>query len=162
MPSLSKKQVFLAALTAAVLLVFIAFLTAPASVPHAFQVGILGQTNSPSGTPMAIVGVTNHTKQARWFYFVAVVPTTNGWTDANGWFERQRPVWHRLAAQADCRILLPAPEEASRWRFRCGSMREVSGPEGLWYRFVRQTGLSRLRLRDEPPRNMVITTEMRL
>ena len=74
MPSLSKKQLFLAALTAAFLLVLIAFLTVPAPVPHALQVSILGQTNNPSGAPIALVGVTNHTGQARFFYVVAEVP----------------------------------------------------------------------------------------
>jgi hypothetical protein len=162
MPSLSKKQVFLAALTTAFLLVLIAFLTVPAPVPHALQFGILGQTNNPSGAPMAIVGVTNHTGQARWFYFVAVVPTTNGWDDAKGWVQRQQPFWHRLAAHTECRVLLPAPEGAARWKFRCGSEREVSEPEGLWYLFVRRTGLSRFRLRDQPPRSMVMTTELGL
>jgi hypothetical protein len=162
MPFLSKKQVFWAALTTAFLLVLVAFLTVRAPVPHALQFGILGQTKNPSGAPLAIVGVTNHSGQARWFYFVAVVPTTNGWDDAKGWFERQRPVWHRLAGHAECRVLLPAPEGAARWKFRCGSEREVSQPEGLWYLFVRRTGLSRFRLRDRPPRSMVMTTEMGL
>jgi len=162
MPSLSKKQVFLAALTTAFLLVLVTFLTVPAPVPHALQFGILGQTNTPAGTLMAIVGVTNQTEQARWFYFVAVVPTTNGWDDAKGWFERQRPVWHRLAGHVECRVLLPAPEGAARWKFRCGSEREASQAEGLWYLFVRRAGLSRFRLRDRPPRSMVMTTEMGL
>ena len=162
MASLDRKRVFLAAVTAPFLLVLIAFLTVPSPVPHALQFGILGQTNNPAGAPMAIVGMTNHTGQARWFYFVAVVPTTNGWDDAKGWFERQRPVWHRLAAHAECRVLLAPPEGAARWKFRCGSEREVSQPEGLWYLFVRRTGLSRFGLRDRPPRSMVMTTEVSL
>jgi hypothetical protein len=165
MPSLSKKQVFLAALTAGFLLVLIALFTAPAPIAHAFQVSILGQTNNPSGAPMAILGVTNLTGQARWFYFVAMVPTTNGWngwSDASGWFQRQGPVWHRVAAHAECRVLLPTPEGAARWKFRCGSEREASQLEGLWYLFVRRAGLSRFRLRDRPPRSMVMTTEMGL
>ena len=165
MPSLSKKQLFMAALTAAFLLVLMALFTAPLPVPHAFQVSILGQTNNPSGAPMAILGVTNRSGQTRWFYFVAMVPSTNGWngwSDADGWFERQGPVWHRVAAHAECRVVLPAPEGAARWKFRCGYEREVSEPEGLWYRFVRGSGLSRLRLRDKPPRSMVVTTEMHL
>jgi hypothetical protein len=162
MPPLSKKQVFLAALTGAFLLVLIVFFTAPAPVPHVLQVSILGQTNDPSRAAMALVGVTNHTERARWFYFVAEVPTADGWIGANGWFERQRPPWHRLAAHAECRVLLPAPEGAARWIFRCGSMPEASKLEGLWYRFARRTGLRRFGLRDEPPRSMVVTAEMGL
>lgn len=162
MPSLSKNQVFLAALAAAFLLVLIAFYTVPAPVHHPLQVSILGQTNNPSGSPMALVGVTNYTGQARWFYFVAAVPTTNGWITANGWVERQQPLWHRLAAHAECRVLLPAPDGAARWIFRCASMREVRKPEGLWYLFVRRTGLSRVGFRDQPPKSHVMTAEMSL
>jgi hypothetical protein len=162
MPSLNRKQVFLAALTAAFLLVLIAFFTVPAPVPHALQVSVLGQTNNPSGAPIALVGVTNHTGRARWFYFVAEVPTTNGWITANGWVERQQPFWHRLAAHTECGILLPAPEGAARWEFRCTSMREVSTPEGLWYLLVRRTRLSRIGFRDQPPKSHVMTAEMSL
>ena len=162
MPSLNKKRVFLAVLTAAFLLVLIAFFTVPAPVPHALQVSVLGQTNNPSGAPIALVGVTNPTGQARWFYFVAEVPTTTGWITANGWIQQQQPLWHRLAAHAECRVLLPAPEGAARWTFRCASMREASKPEGLWYVFVRRTGLSRVGFPDQPPKSHVMTTEMSL
>ncbi len=162
MPSLSRKQVFWAALTAAFLLVLIAFLTAPAPIPHPLQVSILGQTNNPSGPPTALVGVTNHTGQARWFYFVAEIPTTHGWTTADGWGERQHPVWHRLAPHTESRVLLPAPEGAATWIFRCASIPEVKEPEGLWYLFVRRTGLSRVGFWDQPPKSHVLTTEMSL
>ena len=112
---------------------------------------------------MALVGVTNHTGHARWFYFVAAVPTTNGWwTTANGWAERQQPLWHRLAAHAEYQVLLRAPEGEARWILRCSSMPEVSKPEGLWYLFVRRTGLSRVGFRDQPPKSHVTTAEMSL
>ncbi len=165
MPSLSKKQLFLAALTVAFLLILMSLFTSSSPVPHAFQVSVLGQTNDPSGAPMAILGVTNRGGQPRWFYFVAMVPSTNGWngwSDADGGFERQGLVWRRVAAHAECRLVLLAPEGAARWKFRCGYEREVSKPEGLWYRFVRRSGLTGWHFRDRPPRNMVVTTEMHL
>lgn len=158
MPSLSKRQVFLAALPAAFLLVLMAFFTVPAPVPQGLQVSILGQTNNPSGAPLALVSVTNHTGQARIFYVVAEVPNPYGWTIAKG----QQPLWRRLAAHAECRILLSAPEGSARWEFRCTSMLEVTKPESLWYLFVRRTGLRRVGLRDQPPESHVFTTEMRL
>ena len=162
MPSLSKKQVFLAALTAAFLLMLLAFFAVPAPVPDALQVSILGQTNNFSAAPMALVSVTNHTGQAQWFCFVAEVPTTNGWITANGWVQRQQPLWHRLAAHAEFRVWLSAPDGAARWEFRCTSMPEVRKPESLWYLFVRRTGLSRVGLRGEPPKSHVWTAEMGL
>ena len=159
MLSLSDKQAFLAALTAAFLLVLIAFFTVPASVPHALQVSILEQTNTPSAAPMALVSVTNHTGQARFFYLLADVPTPNGgWTAA----DRQQRVRHRLAAHAECCASPQVPAGATRWKFRCTSMREVRKPEGFWYLFVRRTGLSRVGFRDRPPESYVWTTEMSL
>lgn len=165
MPSLNKKQLYMAALTAAFLLILMSLFTAPSPVPHAFQVSILGQTNDPSGAPMAVLGVTNRSGQNLWFYFVAMVPSTNGWngwSDADGWFEGQGPVWHRVAAHAERRVVVPAPEGAARWKFRCGYGRELSEPEGLWNHFVRRSGLTGLRLQAKPPMSMVVTTEMHL
>jgi len=158
MPSLSKKQVFMAAVTAALLLVLIAFLTVSTPVPHALQVSILGQTNDPSGAPMELLGVTNQTGQARFFFVVAEVPTSNGWTTARG----QQPLWQRLAAHSECRVPLRAPEGAARWNFRCTSLPEVSKPESLWYLFVRRTGLGRVGLRSKPSESYVWTSEMSL
>ena len=107
---------------------------------------------------MALVGVTNHTGQARFFYVVAQVPIPGGWITAND----QQLLWHRLAARTECRVSLRAPEGAARWNFRCTSMSEVSKAESLWYLFVRRTGLRRTGLRDRPPANHVWTTEMNL
>jgi hypothetical protein len=158
MPSLSKKQVFLAAITAALLLALIAFLTIPTHDPHALQVSILGQTNDASGAPMVIVGVTNHTGQARFFYLGAEVPDRFGWTSANQRIQKTG----RLAAHAECRVLLRIPEAAAKWKFRCSSMPEMTKPERLWYLFVRRTGLSRVGFRDQPPASYFSTTEMGL
>src|ERR1051325_727525 len=159
MPSLSKKQLFLAALAAAFLLLLIAFFSVPAPVPHALQISILEQTNTLSRSPMALVSVTNHTGQARFFYLLADVPTSNAWWSAA---RDQHRVWHRLAAHAECRVGTSAPAGATRWKFRCTSMREVRKPEGFWYLFVRRTGLSRVGFRDRPPESYVWTTEMSL
>ena len=158
MPSLSKKQVFLAALTAALLLVLITFFTVPAPVPHALQVNILERTNNASGTPTALVSVTNHTGQARFFYGVAEIPNSYGWTTANG----QQPRWQRLAAHAECGVLLPAPPGGARWKVRCTSMPEVSKPEEVWYLFVRRTGLNRIGVRGRPLESYVWTAELGL
>lgn len=161
MPSLNRKQVLLAVVTVAVLLVCIAFFTAPTDTSTAIQVSILGQTNDPSGVSVALVGVTNRTGHARWFYFVAEVPTTNGWITADGWIKRQQPFWHRLEAHAECRISLRAPDAAARWEFSCTSIPEVTKPESLWYDFVRGTGLSRVGFWDQPPKSHAFIAEMR-
>ncbi len=158
MASLNKKQVFLAALTAAFLLLMTALFTVPAPVPHPLEVGILGQTIDPSGAPTALVGVTNHTGQARFFYLSTMVPCPSGWTSANQRCQKTG----RLAAHAECRVLLRPPAGAARWEFSCMSLPDVSKPEWLWYRLVRRTGLSQVGFRDQPPASYVCTTEMRL
>src|SRR5258706_6914502 len=101
MPSLTKKLVFLAALTAAFLLFLTIFFTVRAPVPHALQVSILGQTNDPSGAPMSLVGVTNHTGQARFFYLSTIVPCPSGWTSANQRCQK-RTGWRRTPSAGFC------------------------------------------------------------
>lgn len=154
MPSLSKKQVFLAVITAAFFLVMIVFLPVPTPVSHVLQISILDQTNTAAGAPMALVSVTNHTGQARFFYILADVPTSNGWWRAA---DGQQLVWHQVAAHAECRVSLPAPAGAARWKLRCASMPQVSKPEELWYLFVRRSGLNRVGFRDQPPKSYAWT-----
>ena len=160
MKSLSKKRVCFSALTAVfiLVLVLVAFVTAPAPVPQAVQISVLGQTNDPSGSTLTLVRVTNHTEQAQFFYLSTMVPCPSGWTSANEPVQKTG----RLAAYAECQILLRAPVGAARWKFSCMSIPDVSKPEWLWYRLVRLAGLSRLNLRDQPPASYVWTTEMGL
>jgi hypothetical protein len=107
---------------------------------------------------MALVGVTNLTGQARILYLSTLVPCPSGWTSANQRCQKT----DRLAAHAECRVLLRAPAGEARWKFSCMSMPDVSKPEWLWYRLVRRTWLNRVGFRDQPPASYAWTTEMRL
>src|ERR1041385_4842832 len=108
---------------------------------------------------MALVTVTNHAGQARFFYLLADVPISNGgWTAA----DRQERGRHRLAGHAEGCASAQGPAGGTRGTFRCTSMREVRKPEGFWYLFVRRTGLSRVGFRDRPPESYVWTIEMSL
>src|SRR6266545_4814283 len=140
MPASKRKRLALVALTAGLLLLLLAFFVPTAPVPEALQVSVLGPKNGPLGSPMALVSVTNKTGQARNFYFCAEVPAPTGWADVNGWVEQQHLLTQRLAAHAACRVLLPAPEGAAKWRLRCACWPDVSKIEWTWYRLVRRTG----------------------
>jgi len=151
MPRTKIKQLAIAVPGAGFLLLLVAFFIPTAPVPEALQVSVLGPTNGPLGTPMAIVSVTNNTGQARSFYFAAEVATPTGWADAKGWVERQGGPTQRLAAHAACRAVLPAPEGTAKWRLRCASWPDVSRIEWTWYLLVRRTGLSRVGFQEQPP-----------
>jgi hypothetical protein len=160
MPSSRRKQLALAALTAGFLLLLLVFSIARAPIPEALQVSVFEPTNGPLGSTMALVNVTNNTRQARNFRFAAEVATPTGWADVNGWVERQHRLTQRLPAHAACQVALPAPEGAAKWRLRCASWRDVSKFEWAWYLLVRRTGLSRFGLREEPSGNYCWTAQV--
>ena len=160
MPSSKAKRLALAALTAVLLLLLLAFLTPTGPAREVLRVSVLGPTNGPSGSPMALVSVTNNTGLARYFYFAAEVATPTGWTDVKGWVERRGGLTQRLAAHAACRVVVPAPEGAAKWRLRCASVPEVSKFRWTWYVLVRRTGLSRVGFRQQPPGSYCWTAQV--
>ncbi len=155
-----RKQLALATLTAGSLLLLVVLFTRSAAIPEALQASILGRTNGPSGSSMALVSVTNNTRRTRGFYFSAEVPTPSGWADVNGWVQRQQPLTHRLTAHAACRVVLPAPDGAARWRLCCVSWPEESEIRWTWYLFVRRSGLSRFGFRYQSPASYSWTTQV--
>ncbi len=153
MPTSSTTRLALAGLTAGFLLLLLAFFTPNRPASEALLVSVLGPTNGPLGSQTALVSVTNNTGRAQYFYFAAEVATPTGWTDVKGWVQRQRGRTERLAAHAACRVVVPTPEGAAKWRLRCASMREVSKIEWAWYVLVRRTGLRRFGFREQPSGN---------
>ena len=144
-----RKKLTVAA-TAGFLLLWLAFLVPTARVREALQISILGQTNGPMGSPLALISVTNNTGQARSFYFAAEVESPTGWADVQGWVERRHGKTERIAAHGACCVVLPVPEGAGKWGLRCASYPDESKIEWTWYHFVRRTGLSRVGFRDQP------------
>jgi hypothetical protein len=149
MPASKSKPLTLAAITGGLLLLF-AFFTPTGRVPEPLQLTICGATNGPTGSPMAIVSVTNTTGRAQCFYLAAEVATPTGWADAKGWVERQHGLTQRLQAHAACQVEVPAPEGVAKWRLRCASWPEVGKFRWTWYVMVRRTGLSRVGFQDQP------------
>jgi hypothetical protein len=143
------KPLVLAAVTVGLLLLLACFIP-NGSNPEALGVTVLGSTNGPSGSPMALVRVTNYTGHARCFYFAAEVSTPTGWADKRGWVQ-QHGRTQRVAAHSAGQSLLPVPEGAAKWRFRCSSWLDAGKVEWTWYRLLRRTGLSRLGFREQPP-----------
>jgi hypothetical protein len=141
---------------------FLALLIPSKPFPDALQATMLGSTNSPSGSPMALVSVTNNTAQARYFYFAAEVATATGWTDVKGWVERQGGRTQRLAGHASCQVMVPSPESSAKWRLRCASVPEESRFKWTWYGLVRRIGLGRFGFREGPSGSYSWTTPISL
>lgn len=160
MPASKREQLAMAALTAGCLLLSLAFFIPDAPMPQALHVSVLGPTDGPFGSPMALVRVTNNTGHAREFYLAAEVATPTGWADARGWVERQSGRMQRIASHGACRPMVPPPEGAVKWRLRCVSIPEVSRFEGTWYMLVRRGGLRRLGFREDPPGSYAWTAQV--
>jgi hypothetical protein len=154
------KHLIPAALAAGCLLLLLVCFIPTGPSLETLEATVLGSTNGPSGSSMSLVSVTNNTGQARYFYFAAEVPSPTGWVDARGYVERQHGKTQRLAAHAACQVLVPAPEGAAKWRFRCSSSPDVSKVEWIWYRLVRRTGLSRMGFREYPRAGYVWTAQV--
>jgi hypothetical protein len=121
------------------------------SAPAALQVTILGRTNIPASGPMVIVSVTNQTARGWSFYFCAEVGTPTGWTDRAGWVEMyQKGSSYWLKPHGISQIVLPVPDRAAIWRFRCASLADASAFQWAWFRFVKRSGLARIGLSVQP------------